>query len=393
MRSLSVCTALVTLVLVALPAPAQTLSEVVDKHIGAHGGRDAWKAIETIKMTGDYTAFSKVKPFTLLHKLENRFYLDHFHGDKQVIIGYDGDRAWWINPWYDIDWPQPVTGNDWIALQRQVDFYPTPLFNYQERGFEATLAGTAELEGEQVLQIDLTRHDGSKESWYLDPESFLEVACDSPGADFGQPYPERTYFDDFRQVGDVVIAHYVESEFYVRNRMMEISAVELNVSIDDSRFVPPLPTGMAELIPLAGSWKVKQEETSDGSSWQEHELEATITSRVNGAMVELRYQTADGVEIVSSLSYDRFRQHYRLATVNSFTTHLDIQQGSFGEAGRLTLSNAETDTSWTGYGRTFHQRTTILDITVDSFRIDREVSFDAGKTWFLNEKQTYTRLE
>jgi hypothetical protein len=391
MHSRSFCTALVTLVLIAATAPAQTLDEVIDKHIAAHGGRDAWEGIETIKLTGDYTAFSKVRPFTLLRKLESKYLLDHSQGDKQVIIGFDGDQAWWINLWYEVDWPQPVTGNDWIALQRQVDFYPTPLFDFQKRGFEATLIGATELEGEAVIQIDLTRTDGSKESWYLDPESFLEVARDSPGADFGQPVPERTYFDDFRQVGDVVIAHYVESEFYVRHRVMEVGAVELNVAIDDSRFALPIPAGMADLIPLAGAWKVKHEEAADGRSWQEQDLEATITSRVKGAMIELRYETADGLEIVSSLTYDRFRQHYRLATVNSFTTHLDIQQGSFDEAGRLTLSNVETGTSWTGFGRTLYQRTTILDITPDSFKIETEVSFDAGGSWLLNQKQTYTR--
>jgi hypothetical protein len=244
-----------------------------------------------------------------------------------------------------------------------------------------------------VIQIDLTRNDGSKESWYLDSQSYLEIACDSPGADFGQPFPERTYFDDFRQVGDVVIAHYVESEFYTRNRVMEVDTVELNVAINDSRFALPLPTGMAELIPLAGTWKVKHEETVDGTNWQEEELQANITSRVKGAMVELWYQTAAGVEIVSSLTYDRFRRHYRLATVNSFTTHLDIQQGIFEEEGRLSLSNIDTGTSWTGYGRTFHQRTTIIDITKDSFKIEAEASFDGGENWILNEKQTYTRID
>ena len=32
---------------------------MIEKHIAARGGREAWAAIESLKITGDFTSFSK----------------------------------------------------------------------------------------------------------------------------------------------------------------------------------------------------------------------------------------------------------------------------------------------------------------------------------------------
>ena len=46
------------------PAPAATLEEVIAKHVEARGG-DKWNAVETMQISGSYTAFSETHPFTV----------------------------------------------------------------------------------------------------------------------------------------------------------------------------------------------------------------------------------------------------------------------------------------------------------------------------------------
>ena len=64
-----------------------------------------------------------------------------------------------------------------------------------------------------------------------------------------------------------------------------------------------------------------------------------------------------------------------------------------GTVTNVTVSNAETDTSWQGFGRTFHQRISIFDVGEDGFKIEEEQSVDGGENWFVNLKATYSRGE
>ncbi|HET6372956.1 MAG TPA: hypothetical protein VFG76_06600, partial [Candidatus Polarisedimenticolia bacterium] len=61
------------------------------------------------------------------------------------------------------------------------------------------------------------------------------------------------------------------------------------------------------------------------------------------------------------------------------------------ERDRLVLSNLETGTPAQGPGHTMHLRMTISEITGDGFKIEKEVSMDGGKEWFLAAKATYHR--
>ena len=380
------------LVLLAAPSPATTVEEVIEKHVEARGGRDAWNAIETMKLTGDFTAFSKVAPFTLHRKRDDKYHLDHMLGDKPVTIGFDGEVAWWINLWFDTEWPLKIGGPDRVVLDQNLDF-ASPFFDWQARGYRVELLGEGDLDGQKAIRIQLLRGD-AEETWYLDPETYLELGFDAQGSDFGNPMPQRTYFDDFREVGGVMIPHFVEAQWYTRDRIMEVADVELNVEVDDAMFAYPLPAAMARLQPMAGDWKVEVEyRQSPQAPWQKAERTAAIGRRMLGLLLEEAYTDPTGTAIARSLSYDRFKETYRLATINDFTGHLDIQEGTFDDDGRLTVSNAETGTTWQGFGFTFHSRTSFFEIGEDGFKTESEQSIDGGENWFVAAKATYSRGE
>ena len=78
---------------------AMELDEVIAKHVEARGGEDAWGAVQSMKLTGSYTAFSQVSDFTLYRKRDNKYLLDSLHNGKTVIVGYDDETLWWDNHW------------------------------------------------------------------------------------------------------------------------------------------------------------------------------------------------------------------------------------------------------------------------------------------------------
>ncbi len=372
------------------PAAAMTVDEVIAKHVEARGGLDAWARIDSLKATGSFTAFSKISPFTLHRDRDEKYHLDHVLDDKRVTIGYDGETAWWINPWYEVPWAQKMTGQDLKVFMQEVDF-ASPFLHYQDKGYQVELLGEGDLDGQKALKVQLTRPDASVETWYLDPETFLELGYDAEGSDFGEPAPQRAFIEDFRRVDGVMIPHFIEKQWYTRDRIMEIDKIETNLEIDDALFHMPLPGEMGVMQAMVGAWTVKAEQRrSPEAPWRESEVTSTIEARMTGTMLEETFVSPQGIEVIRHLTYDRYQERYRLTQMNSYTSHLDVQEGTYQD-GRLTVSNAETGTSWQGFGRTFHQRLSFFDVTPDGFKAEAEQSVDGGENWFVNRKATYTK--
>ncbi|TDI50723.1 MAG: DUF1579 domain-containing protein [Acidobacteria bacterium] len=385
---------LFTLLLLSLaviaPAAAATLDEVIAKHIEARGGRDNWDKIRSIRMTGDFTAFSRVAPFTLTRARDNSYLLDTKLNGRVVIIGHDGATTWWNNHWFK-EGAERMTGID-SEVARADAYFVNPLFNYRELGMTAEYLGETEYEGMPALGIKLTRPDGAEETWYLDPSSYLEYARTSPGSDFGRPLPQRTFYDDFREIEGVMIPFLVETQWYTRNRVMHVNNVEVNIEVDPAMFSMPSPEGMAELLNMVGNWKVAvAQRDRPGGPLKESELEIDIASIMDGQLIQTNYAMDDGYRVQWSLSYDASRKIYRLTRFHSGAGYMDIRQGTFDDDGKLTLSNLETETPYQGVELTMYGRFNVLEIAADSFKIEREASIDGGKNWWVAATEVYTR--
>ena len=72
---------------------AMELDQVIAKHIESRGGQEAWEAVQSMKMTGSYTAFSQVSDFTLYRKRDNKYLLDFVktlrNWFKQILNYFD----------------------------------------------------------------------------------------------------------------------------------------------------------------------------------------------------------------------------------------------------------------------------------------------------------------
>ncbi len=380
-----------TVALVAAPAAATTVDEVIAKHIEAKGGKARWDSVESMRLTGDFTAFSLVHPFTLTRARGDRYLMDHMLGDKLAIIGNDGKKAWWENHWFG-EGAAEIGGADLPVIAREVDF-ATPFFEIAEKGHKVELIGESEYEGFPTIAIKLTRADESEETWHLDPETYLEFARTSPGSDFGRALEQRTIFDDFRKVDGIMLAHYVESQWYTRDRVMVVENVELNPTVDEAMFRMPAPPGMDIFHSMAGDWNVVDEQRqSPQAEFAPSERTSKIEFLMKRALVRESYETAQGA-VMRTFSYDRFGKKYRVTRIDDTRGQMDIQEGEIGDDGTLTVSNQETGTSFEVSGLTVMTRTQLKEITDDSFKVEVIVSIDNGENWWTAVKSTYTRAE
>lgn len=371
----------------AAPVEGMTVEQVIEKHIAAHGGKSAYDAVRTMKVTGEYTAFSVSSPFTLIRKRENRYRLDRTLNGAPVVIGFDGTTLWWDNALREPG-PRRVSEPDLGVWVREAEFV-TPFFDYEDRGFQVEMIGETEFEGVPAIGVKVLRPDGADETWYLDPETFLEMARISPGSDFGTPMPQSTTFDDFREVGGLVLPFYVETQWYTRSRMMRVEEVALNADVDDAIFAMPPPVGMGPLQPLAGTFQVAwSQRPGPGADFVDSERTITIESLMDGALLREIYSPEEGGQVIRTISFDKYRETYRMTQFAGDAGYMEIRVGTLdGETGRLTLSNQETGTAHPQY----FARLTFFDIGQDGFSVEHEASIDGGESWFVYARGRYSR--
>ena len=259
-------------------------------------------------------------------------------------------------------------------------------------------------DGMAALQVDIKRSEGPDETWYFDPDTYLEIARDGTGVDMGgASFPLRTIFDDFREVNGVMVPHWIETEWYTRHRVFEVTGAEINPEIDEKVFGLPVSTGMENLQGMKGTWDVKVEvRRRPGAPWDESRAKAEIVTFMNGALIVEHYQS-DNVEVMRSLSYDPFKSTYRMTSVHGQRPYQDILEGNWqeptekeGEEGEegvkmLALNNAETDTSFNMFGQNMHSGWALAEVGEDGFVVELSTSRDGGENWFNNARLTYAK--
>ncbi|HEY3175629.1 MAG TPA: DUF1579 family protein [Candidatus Polarisedimenticolia bacterium] len=371
-------------------APAQ---DVLRRHVAARGGAERWRAIGSMEITGRQTTFSAPGAFRILRRRPNLYRFEGTVLKRAVVEAYDGSTSWWISPLTGNGWPLPAPLPHATIIAREAEF-DTPLMAYPEGGHKVTPVGLTDFEGQRAWRIEVTRGDGSREDWYLDPNTFLEIARVSTTADFGQEMEKRSYFSDFHDHGGLLIPHRIDMEYGTRNEVLEVENVRLNVAAGDELFRMPAPEGMEALKPLAGEWNLKIETRAyPRAPWVAKEASSTITRLLDGGLLEERFTHMEQglpVEVVRTWSYDRFRGVYRITHADNFAFHQNVLEGTLSQ-GRLSASNEKSGTAQTSPEGTVHNRIIASEIGPGGFKVDWESSTDGGATWTTDVKYTYTR--
>jgi outer membrane lipoprotein-sorting protein len=238
------------LALALLPAAAGalTVDEVVDRHVAAHGGLDRWRAVKSMVITGTQVLFSDAKPFTLTRARPNLYRFDHEMLGHKMVFAYDGEKSWWVFPLMEVPEPAAAAEPQATHTRREAEF-ESVLIDHQAKGHKVELLGQEEVDGQPALKLKVTLKDGSEETWYLDPKTFLEVARVNKTVDLTQEAQQWTYFSDFRTVEGLVIPHRLDREYSIRHAALVIEKVQVNPTVDPGLFKMPVPKAPAPAKP------------------------------------------------------------------------------------------------------------------------------------------------
>ncbi|RMB08536.1 uncharacterized protein DUF1579 [Eilatimonas milleporae] len=163
---------------------------------------------------------------------------------------------------------------------------------------------------------------------------------------------------------------------------------------DDAGAVPR--EKMAAFAAMAGTWTTRSRFTPDkGLTWQEGPPETVdVSLRQRGLALYERPRTPDGpgFHVESHLTWDQYRNVYRLAAIDDNWGLMDIYEGML-DGNRLILTNLKSGTGFpTEDGGMLNFRLTYT-VDRDMRTMTVEASSDAGANWFDYYHISYERVE
>lgn len=234
--------AILAAVLIFTSALAQSVDEIIAKHVKALGGKEKMAAIKSLKFSGKMAipAMGFEAEITRQSKRPNSLRMDISMQGQNIVQAYDGTNAWQINPMMGSVEPQKMPESQAKAMVQQSDM-DGELVDYKKKGHQLELVGKEDLEGTEVYKLKCTPKTGNLFYSFIDSEHFLEIKrttkTQGPG---GNEVETESYFSDYKPVEGLMKPHAIT----IKNAMQgafEISFtnVEVNIDIDDSVFSMP----------------------------------------------------------------------------------------------------------------------------------------------------------
>jgi hypothetical protein len=233
----------------AAPAPELprlTAAQIAERNVQARGGLAAWRAIQSIQVSGllDAGGSNNARlPYTLQMKRPHyqRVAIE-FQGRTSVQV-FDGQTGWKLRPFLNRNDVEPFSDEEKLRVAHQDDL-DGPLIDYAAKGSALELEGTEMVEGKANYRLKLTMKDGTARHIWVDGATFLESKIEgNPRRLDGRMRRVENYLRDYRKVDDVLIPFVSESkvETAPQTRRMTVEKVVLNPPLEDRVFGKPTP--------------------------------------------------------------------------------------------------------------------------------------------------------
>jgi hypothetical protein len=239
--------------LAGAPAAAQTVDELVARHIEARGGYDKLKAINTIKITRTVaTPFTSVEVITY-KKRPNLVRFEQTPKGQTTAIprAVNATAAW------DTVQGKIATRPDVLAIEaREIDGdFDGLLVDWKAKGHTVTLEGKEKVGTADTYKLRVTTKGGTVRDVYLDATTYLETQIvgkarlpqmDPKTKEFR--FNDTTFvFSDYRDVNGVKFPFAVDEERtggpITQSFASFTSKIELNLPMEDSLFDAPAQGG------------------------------------------------------------------------------------------------------------------------------------------------------
>ena len=222
-------------------AGAQTVDEIVARHIEARGGLESIKALRSIRMTGRANAGPGRDALVRREiKRPNRIRTEFTVQGMTGVYAFDGERGWEVSPFLGRFDSEAMSPESTRQAEEQADI-AGPLVDWEAKGHRVVLLGRETVEGREAYKLEVTLAAGTVRRDFIDAQSYLLMKTESMRLVLGRARDVVTTFSDYKNIGGLLFAHaIVASTRGATHRLsVVVEKVELNPTLDDARFRMP----------------------------------------------------------------------------------------------------------------------------------------------------------
>jgi len=231
----------------AAAGPAQahfSAAEVITKNVAARGGLEAWRAVQTMSVSGKMGVGGNQRatlhvptqgqvtvvtrktdqpplpsrrleevylPFLMERERPRKMRFELQFAGQTALQVYDGVNGWKLRPYLNRLEVEPYTADEMKAASMQSEL-DGPLIDYAAKGIRIESDGVEKVEGRDTYKLKLTLKNGGVTHVWVDAQTFLETKIEGqPRRLDGIYHPVEVYYRDYRNVNGLEIPFVLET--------------------------------------------------------------------------------------------------------------------------------------------------------------------------------------
>lgn len=212
-------------------AQAQTVDEVINKHIAALGGKENLAKIKSVIMEGSFD-YQGVEVAMTMTQVQNKLSRQDITAMGQHGFDMTTDKDGWnFMPFFGMQKPEAKNAEEVKQSQHDLDI-AGPLVDYAAKGHKVELLGKEDADGTLCYKIKISLAGGREMYAYIDTTAHMLVRTKEKRPVNGKEAEVQIDYADYKMVEGIKIAHSLKQQFGT----VYISTVKVNTAVPESAF-------------------------------------------------------------------------------------------------------------------------------------------------------------
>lgn len=219
---------------VALGAQAQTLDDIIDRHLEAIGGKAQLAELKSIRMECNMSVQGMDIPFimTRVHNTGQRVDISAMGMDGYVIT--TPTEGWTYMPFMGQTAAEPMPEEQVKEGVEELDVQGL-LYNYKAKGHTPALLGEENVDGTACYKIKVITQSGKERTYFIDTKNYYIIRSVAKAFVMGSEMELTQNFGDFKLTdGGYTMPHSISGAFGQGD--LTVTKYEINKTIEPALF-------------------------------------------------------------------------------------------------------------------------------------------------------------